>query len=155
MVNHRPRAAERVPTRGERAVTEPESRRTALLRRDAEFAKEASEGRDVDRVVSYWSADAVVAPPGQPPVTGREALRRYVEDSYRVPGFNITWRASGDPQFSADSSMAYMWAHNEVSFNDADENLVSVRGRALTVWRLEDDGEWRCAADIWNDEPPS
>lgn len=124
----------------------------AVLRRDAEFAAEASRGGDVEKVVSYWSVDAVVAPPGQPPIVGREALRTYVQESYQIPGFTITWEATGDPEFSADLSMAYLWARNAVSFRDPDGNPVTMHGRALTIWRREPDGEWRCAVDIWNDE---
>lgn len=51
--------------------------------------------------------------------------------------------------------MAYMWARNRVSFNDAEGNLITVNGRAVTIWRREADGEWRCSVDIWNDEPES
>lgn len=127
----------------------------ALLKRDAEFAAEASVGRDVEKVVSYWSADAVVSPPGQPPIVGRDALRQYVADSYQMPGFNITWEATAEPEFSPDFEMAYMWARNQVSFDDPDGNPVTVHGRALTVWRLEADGEWRCTADSWSDADPS
>lgn len=134
-------------------MTDLTSQTAALLQRDAEFAAEASKGRDVEKVVSYWSADAVLAPPGQPPIIGTEALRKYVEDSYQVPGFNITWEATADPEFSSDLSMAYMWARNTVSFNDPDGNLVTMHGRAVTIWRREPDGEWRCAVDMWNDEP--
>jgi len=31
---------------------------------------------------------------------------------------------------------------------------MTIVGRALTVWRKEQDGQWRCAIDIWN-EPPA
>ena len=51
-------------------MTDVASETAALLQRDAEFAAEASERRDVEKVVSYWSAEAVVMPPGQPPVVG-------------------------------------------------------------------------------------
>lgn len=134
-------------------MTNVASETAALLRRDAEFAAAAAEGRDVDSIVAYWSTAAVVAPPGQPPVVGRDALRRYVADSLQIPGFTITWEATADPAFSADLSMAYMWARNTVSFEDAAGNPVVMHGRALTVWRRESDGQWRCSADIWNDEP--
>lgn len=133
-------------------MTEMASETAALLKRDAEFAAEASQGRDVEKIVSYWSEDAVVAPPGQPPIVGREALRKYVQDSYRIPGFNITWEATADPEFSPDLRMAYMWARNTVSLKDPDGNLVVMHGRALTIWRRDTDGEWRCAVDIWNVE---
>lgn len=129
------------------------SERAALLKRDADFAAAASEGRDVEGIVSYWSAGAVVAPPGQPPIVGRDALRKYVQESFEIPGFNITWEATAEPEFSADLSMAYMWARNKVSFDDSDGKHVEIHGRALTIWRREGDGQWRCSVDIWNDEP--
>lgn len=136
-------------------MTDVASETAALLQRDADFAAEASDGRDVEKVVSYWTADAVVMPPGQPPIVGRDALRKYVEESYQIPGFAITWKATADPEFSSDFDMAYMWARNRVSFNDAEGNLITVNGRAVTIWRREADGEWRCSVDIWNDEPES
>ena len=136
-------------------MTDHAAEAAALLRRDAEFAAAAGEGRDIEAVVSYWSADAVVTPPGQAPIIGRDALREYVQASYQIPGFNITWEATAEPEFSSDLSMAYMWARNQVSFDDPDGTRVTVHGRALTIWRREADGEWRCAVDIWNEESQS
>jgi ketosteroid isomerase-like protein len=129
--------------------------REPLLERDADFAAEAAAGRDVEKILSSWSVDAVVAPPGQPPIVGRDAPRQYVQDSFQIPGFKITWEATADPEFSPDFGMAYLWARNAVSFTDPDGHQVTMHGRALTIWRREDDGEWRCAVDIWNDEPRS
>ena len=37
----------------------------ALLQRDAEWAATATAGKDVDRIVSYWSDAAVVIEPGE------------------------------------------------------------------------------------------
>jgi ketosteroid isomerase-like protein len=50
--------------------------RAELLRRDAEWAAAASEGRDVERILSFWTEDAVVLPPGLPAVAGKAALRQ-------------------------------------------------------------------------------
>ncbi len=38
--------------------------RSLLLQRDAEWAAAASEGLDLERVLSYWTDDAIVMPPG-------------------------------------------------------------------------------------------
>ncbi len=155
MRRREPHTDQVVSTAMERTMTDQASEAAALLKRDAEFAAEASGGRDVEKIVSYWSVDAVVAPPGHAPIVGRDALREYVQGSYQIPGFNITWEATAEPEFSSDLSMAYMWARNRVSFDDPDGNRVTVYGRALTIWRRETDGEWRCTVDIWNDEPQS
>jgi ketosteroid isomerase-like protein len=48
-----------------------EAERKRLLTRDAEWASLASQSRDVERIVSYWTDDAGVYPPGQPVVVGQ------------------------------------------------------------------------------------
>lgn len=125
------------------------SEKRLLLQRDAEWAAAASDGRDVERVLSYWTDDAVVLAPGLPAVIGKEALRQYVLGSLQIPGFRISW-TSTDVTLSTDGSMAYMSSQNAVTMNGPDGKPVTTEGRAVTVWRREADGEWRCAVDIWN-----
>jgi ketosteroid isomerase-like protein len=129
-----------------------DSERQALLKRDAEWAALAKEGRDVDRILSYWTDDAVVLPPGLPPVVGKSALREYVEGSLRIPGFSITW-SSSDVTLSPDGSLAYMLGDNVVSMDGPDGASHGSKGRAVTIWRKEADGQWRCAVDLWNEGP--
>ena len=126
--------------------------RTKVLQRDAEWAALASEGRDVEAILSYWTDDAVVLPPGLPAVIGKTALREYIQESLQIPGFNITW-FSTDVAFSPDGNLAYMLSENSVTMNGADANPATTAGRAVTIWRREPDGEWRCAVDIWNAPP--
>ena len=85
--------------------------RTRLLRRDAEWAAAASDGRDVERILSYWTDDAIVLPPGLPAVVGKAALRHYIRGSVQIPGFRITW-TSTDVTFSPDGTLAYMLGRN-------------------------------------------
>ena len=126
--------------------------RMQLLRRDAEWATVASEGRDVDRILSFWTDDAIVLPPGLPAVIGKAALRQYVESSLRIPGFRITW-SSTDVALSPDAQLAYFVSRNEITMNSQDGIPVTTHGRAITIWRRESDGQWRCAVDMWNEEP--
>ena len=125
------------------------SERERLLERDAEWSALASEGRDVAAILSYWTDDAVVFVPGLPPVSGKDALREYVLNSLNIPGFNISWKST-DVQVSADGSLAYMFGQNKVTMNGPDGASFTSEGRAVTIWRFEADGEWRCAVDIWN-----
>jgi ketosteroid isomerase-like protein len=126
--------------------------RILLLQRDAEWARAAFEARDIELALSYWTDDAVVIPPGLPPVAGKSALRQYVEDSLKIPGFRITW-TSTDATFSPDGNLAYLFSRNVVNLNAPDGTPTTTVGRAVTIWRREPDGQWRCAVDIWNAEP--
>lgn len=128
------------------------SERTRLLQRDAEWAALAAEGRDVERILSYWTEDAVVLPPGLPAVVGKAALRQYVEGSLQIPGFGITW-TSTDVTLSPDGQLAYMFGRNAVTMNAPDGAPITTEGRVVTIWHRESDGEWRCAVDIWNAGP--
>lgn len=123
--------------------------RAALLKRDAEWASTASQGRDVDLILSYWTDDATVIAPGLPPFVGKAALRAYVEGSLKIPGFRITW-TSTSVEFSPDLQLAYMFSDNAVTMDGPDGAPTTTPGRAVTIWRREEDGQWRCAVDIWN-----
>ncbi|MCM3876172.1 MAG: DUF4440 domain-containing protein [Thermoanaerobaculia bacterium] len=133
---------------------DPAAERERLLRRDAEWAAAAAEGKDVSKIVSYWTDDAVVVPPGQPIVEGKAALRTFVDASLKMPGFSIRWK-SEKPAFSPDGKMATLQGSNEMTMTGPDGKTISLKGRSVTVWRLEPDGQWRCAIDIWNDPPPA
>jgi ketosteroid isomerase-like protein len=127
------------------------SEKKHLLERDAEWAEAASQGKDIDLILSYWTDDAIVMPQGFPSVVGKEEVRRYVENSLQIPGFKISWTSS-DAAFSPDGNLAYMFSQNEVAIDDENGNPLTSKGRAVTIWRREADGEWRCAVDIWNAE---
>ena len=129
---------------------ERESQR--LLERDAEWAALSSAGQDVERILSFWTDDAVVYPPGMPTVSGKAALRSYVQGALAMPGFHITW-SSSEASLSPDAQLAYVLSTNAVTMPGPAGQLVTTRGRGITVWRREPDGQWRCAVDIWNEEP--
>jgi ketosteroid isomerase-like protein len=123
-----------------------------LSQRDAEWAKAASEGKDIDKIVSFWSDDARVIEPGQPPHEGKVAIREFVTASLKIPGFKIHW-VSEKPVFSEDGSMAYMFGAVETTAPAANGVLTTTHSRSVTIWRRAGDGEWRCVVDIANDAP--
>ena len=125
--------------------------RAALFRADKAWS-EAAASRDVEKVLSFWTDDASVFPPGQPPVVGKEALRRYVTGGFALPGFSIQWETSTF-EVSAAGDIAHGVGTNVVTVNDPKGNVITERGRAVTVWRKGTDGQWRCAVDIWNAGP--
>jgi len=131
---------------------DPAAEQDRLLRRDMEWADAASAGKDLEKIVSYWSDDAVVIPPGQPVLEGKAAIRAYVAASLQIPGFKIHW-TSEKVVFSSDGKLAYMRGTSEMTVPGPTGALMTLHGRGVTVWRLDPDGQWRCVVDIWNDPP--
>jgi len=124
-----------------------------LLRRDAEWADLANAGKDVEKIVSYWSDDAVLIFPGQPVLEGKAAIRAYVAASLNTPGFKIHW-VSQNPVFSSDGKFAYMRGTNELTLPGPNGKPITLHLRGISVWRFDTDGQWRCVVDISNEEPP-
>src|SRR5262245_54547482 len=136
------------------AAGDPSTEAERLLKHDAEWAALAVEGRDIDGILSYWTDDAVVLAPGFAPVIGKAALRAYVETSFRIPGFKISWKSS-EVFLSPDLELAYMFSENTVGMNGPENTLLTTKGRAITIWRREADGQWRSGVGMWDDGPRS
>lgn len=113
---------------------------------------EAAAAKNLERTVAFWTDDAVIYPPGQPSVIGKEAIRRYVADGFKTPGFSVSWK-SAEPVVSKGGDVAYTLGTNQFTFQDPQGKLVTVRGRGVVVWKRHRDGRWKCAVDIWNAEP--
>ncbi len=123
-----------------------------LAQRDADWSKVSYEGKDIEKIVSYWSDDAHVLQPGLPSIEGKTAIRSFVTASLKIPGFKIQW-ASQKPAFSPDGKLAYMQSAVETTAPGAGGALETTHGRSVTIWRRDGDGEWRCVIDISNDAP--
>jgi ketosteroid isomerase-like protein len=125
-----------------------------LLARDAEWANFATAGKDVEKVVSYWSDDAVLIFPGQPVLEGKAAIRAYVAASFNTPGFKIHW-VSQKPVFSPDGKLAYMRGTDELTLPGPNGGTMTLHLRGISIWRLDPDKQWRCVLDIANEAPPN
>jgi ketosteroid isomerase-like protein len=125
-----------------------------LLQRDAEWADLATAGKDVEKILSYWSDDAVVMEPGQPAVEGKAAIRAYITQSLAAPGFKIHW-VSQKPTFSPDGKLAYMRGTDEMTVPGPKGAPMTLHLQGYSVWRKDADGQWRCVLDIANEAPPA
>ena len=112
----------------------------------------ATAAGDLEQALAYWTDDAIVLPPDQPAVMGKAAIRAFVQHAASLPGFAITWQ----PELavvSVDGDMAYMIERNQTTFTDPTGTLQRQSGKAVTIWRKQPDGAWRCVVDTWNNNP--
>jgi ketosteroid isomerase-like protein len=126
--------------------------KAALLERDRVWAAVASEGKDLERILSFWTDDAKVYPPGAPIVEGKEAIRAFVTPSLSMPGFDVGWETE-EVVIAPSGDMGYTTGRSHLTIPDAAGKLQTENGRYVTVWRRDPDGEWRCVIDIWNAGP--
>lgn len=125
--------------------------RAAILAADAAWLA-AAQSRNVDSALSFWTDDARVIGTGQPPVIGREAIRRMLTDGFATPGFSVNW-ATTDVVVLPSADAAYSFGTNAFTVPGTAGRLDTLRGQAVVVWRKGGDGRWRSAVDTWTPLP--
>jgi ketosteroid isomerase-like protein len=123
----------------------------ALMQTSRNWAKAAATG-NADSALAYWTDDAVVLEPDQPALVGKSAIRRMVVGSMKDPKFSITW----EPEravISESGDMGYLIEHNRVTFTDSSKKVRTVYGKAVTIWKKEPNGTWKCVVDTFNGNP--
>jgi ketosteroid isomerase-like protein len=117
---------------------------------DTQWSKAAA-AKDLEQTIAYYSDDAVVLPPNGPSATTKEAIRKLWQDLLASPGFALSWKPSR-VEASKSGDMAHVSGTYEFSINDASGKPFNDRGKYLEVWKKQADGNWKCAADMWNSD---
>jgi ketosteroid isomerase-like protein len=123
--------------------------------RDADDAwSKAAASKDLDKTVSYYSADASVLPPNAPIATTKEAIKMVWGDLLASPGFVISWKAT-KVEVAKSGDLGFISGTYEVTMNDASGQPTTDKGKYVEVWEKQADGNWKCGADTWNSDMPA
>ncbi len=115
---------------------------------DAQWAKAAAT-KDVEQTIAFYSDDAIVFPPNATSAATKEAIRNGWKEMFGSPGFVITWQPTR-VQVGKSGEMAWVSGTYELTMNDASGKPINDRGKYIEVWEKQTDGNWKCAADMWN-----
>ena len=114
------------------------------------WAKTAA-AKDVEQTIAFYSDDAIVFPPNATSAATKEAIRNRWKDMFASPSFVITWQPTR-VQVGKSGEMAWVSGTYELTMNDASGKPINDRGKYLEVWEKQTDGNWKCAADMWNSD---
>ena len=128
-------------------MSREDHRQTLLETREA--VADAVAAGDVERIFSFWTDDMVIYPVGEAPVKGKAAVREYVrrnrQDLGVVPRtqlLEVDASASGDLGYIVGT---YEWVNRE--------GEGTRPGRYVTLWRKNEDGDWKCFLEIHSPDP--
>ena len=115
----------------------------ALMQTSREWSKAAQSG-DMAKVADYFAEDAIIVPAGENPVRGKQAIRAYLAEAAKIPGFKIRWepiegKVSGD--------MGYLLERTHMTMTGPEGTPVTETMQAVTVWRKSPDGSWKNVVD--------
>ena len=119
-----------------------------LLQTDANWSK-AAQARQVDAWMAFYTNDAIVMPPGSPPVSGKESIAKLLTGLFGLPGFSIAWKADR-AEIARFGDLGFVYGGYDVSFRNPKGKPVKEHGKYVVIWRKQADGSWKCAIDMWN-----
>ena len=115
-----------------------------LMQTSRDWSKVAASG-DLDAVLGYFDDGAVMISEGQPPVRGKRAIREYIAETSKIPGFKIEW----EPQEAKGSGdMGYLIERTRVTMTGPQGTPLTQQMQGLTVWRKQADGSWKDVVDM-------
>jgi ketosteroid isomerase-like protein len=117
-----------------------------VMEADRVFAREVA-ANGLEAWVSAFAQDGAMLPASGPVLVGHEAVREAMASAFQIPGFSLAWEPLGGA-VSQSGDLAYTFGNYE---HKVDSEVVT-RGRYVTVWRRQADGQWRVVADIGNRE---
>jgi ketosteroid isomerase-like protein len=118
-----------------------EQERNTLLQRDREWSQTP---KDLEKFISYFAPDASAYPQGMPIAKGTDSIRKTFTAMSSMPGFSIQWTpAKADVSSAGD--IGYTAGTYEATMNGAAE-----KGKYVTVWKKQSDGQWKVSEDIFN-----
>ncbi len=124
----------------------------ALRNADMAWSK-AAQANQVDNFIAAFLDDAVVLGPNQPITSGKEAITKMSTELFAMPGFALKWEVT-KAEVSASGDLGYSYGVYEMSWDGEDGNRINDKGKYMTVWKKQADGQWKTAADMFNSDLP-
>jgi uncharacterized protein (TIGR02246 family) len=130
--------------------TEVSASKIELGQMNRDFAA-ALNAKDAKAAAALYTADAVLIPPGEPLVRGREAIEEYWRGAIESGGVRDVSVETMDALSSG--SLGYETGSFVLTVNGPDGEAVIDRGRYIELLRREPDGRWLSTHGIWNASP--
>jgi uncharacterized protein (TIGR02246 family) len=130
--------------------TEASASRFELGRMNRDFAA-ALNARDAKAAAALYAEDAVLIPPGEPIVRGRQAIEEYWRGAIESGGIRDVSVETMDAQSSG--SLGYERGSFVLTVDGPDGEPMVEEGRHVELLKRESDGTWRSTHGIWNASP--
>lgn len=124
---------------------------TAIRELDRKFMS-AVASKDAKALVSaFYTADAVLLPPGAPLVKGRSAIQKFLQGLLDAGATKLTLKTT---KVEASGDLAYGRGAYGFSMPTPDGRAQQEVGKYVVVYRRQRNGSWLAVADIFNADQP-
>ena len=150
-VAQQPRRARSNTAPAQHNLAEDQKAIAELQRRDIE----ANIAVDTEKLLALRTDDVVYLVPANPPLVGKEAVRKYLEEirqqlaDWDMTAYEETWQ-----EVQVVGDFAFEWGTINIRAKQEGEKRESAAVRnVMQVLKRQPDGSWKIARVIWNLQP--
>jgi ketosteroid isomerase-like protein len=107
--------------------------------------------KDLAKSVAFCDAQVSMLVPNVPIATGKDAVARTIASDFASG--DITWHAD-KVGVARSNDIGYTSGTYETTSKEASGKTVTDKGKYLTVWKKESNGDWKVLYDINNSDLP-
>jgi uncharacterized protein (TIGR02246 family) len=110
--------------------------------------------KDADKWASYFTDDGSGPYPGARTLNGKAAIKAAMAPMLADPNFSLTFQSTRT-MASKGGDMVYSQGTYTMTMTDPKtKNLMTDKGKYLTVYSKQADGSWKAIADTFNSDSP-
>ena len=110
---------------------------------------------DMPAILSFWADDGISLLPETPPIEGKPAIRKFVEDAIaQMPGYRVTLMEIEFRNIQVSGDWASEWGlEHQVAEGPADKPKFDGHGKILLILHKDSSGTWKVQQEMWNSAP--
>ncbi len=106
------------------------------------------EAKDLDKLVGFYTDDAVLMAPGAPSMAGKAAIQTMVKQMVADPALSLKFEATR-VEVASGGDMAYTQGSYTMTMTDpSTKKPINDKGSYVTVYKKQADGSWKAVSDI-------
>lgn len=125
-----------------------ETKDTTAIRQMFREWKDAVTAKDIPRLLSFITEDAVFMPPGQPLIRGKKQVEALYQMSFSK--FNMEQEFQIE-EIQIAGDWAFLWGIDSAKLTPTDGGpAVDAKGMGISILRRQPDGSWKFSRGINN-----
>lgn len=116
---------------------------------------DASKTSDIDLLISLFTEDCIMLPPGSGPVCGHDSIRSYLTDKCQeCRKYNVAKYDQHFEEIKVMDDLAYEWGTIKgVYYMKTGGPDIFENSRLFRILRRQPDDSWKIARVMWHDVP--
>jgi len=121
-----------------------------LRGRDAAW-ESAIEAKDIEKILSFYTEDAMVLVDGKHIATGKAAIRGVLQGMLTRPNLKTHW-APTRIEVAKSRDLAYEVGTGTILTTASKGNSATWSGKYVFVWKKQPNGDWQVVVDMSNSD---